>query len=41
MQLQEEGIGEGDLIKIVKINRRERDMFLGEMSFQFEAEDWG
>lgn len=33
--------GKGDLIKIEEINRKERDMFLEEMSFQFAPGDCG
>lgn len=41
VQLEEEGRGEEDLIKMEEISGEERDMFLEEMNFQFALEDWG
>lgn len=35
VQLEEEAIGEGDLIKMDEICRRERNTLLEEMNFQF------
>lgn len=40
VQVEEEGKGEGDLIKIGEISEREPEKLPDEMNFQFALEDW-